>query len=326
MVGTYIITPNYNGKKFLKTYFESLFNQKYLDFKIIFVDNSLNNDSIDLIEEFYGDKIKEEKIIVVKNPKNYGFAKANNIGIKRAFLDDECEYIVFLNNDVKVVPEFLEELIICANKHPDAGSVQAKMIWAQNPKLIDSAGLEYSKNGIGFNRGAYKSVDKYDQEGEIFGCSGGAFLCKKDALTDIEMNKQYFDEDFFAYREDLDLAFRLRYSGWKACYCPKAVVYHYKGGTSKTIKDFTTYYSARNYAWLIFKNIPTSYILKHFYLIISFELANIGINLLRGKPIIIRAKIDAYKNLKKFLDKKKKIKKRVEFKELEKWFIMKWHD
>ncbi|AIJ04917.1 glycosyl transferase family protein [Methanocaldococcus bathoardescens] len=324
MAETYIVTPDYNGTRFLKDYFESLFNQTYQNFKIVFVDNSPNNDSIDYIKKNYEDKLKEGKIIIIKNPENYGFAKATNIGIKKAFEDKECKYIVCLNNDIKAEPNFLEELIKCAERHPDAGSIQPKMIWGLYPELIDSAGIEYSKNGLGFNRGAYEPVDKYNEEEEILGCCAGACLYRREALEDVKIDDEYFDEDFFAYYEDFDLALRLQWSGWKAWYCPKAIVYHYKGGTGGVISDFTVYHCGRNYTLTVFKNLPNQYIIKHFYLIILAELAQIGINLLRGKPVIIKAKIDAYKNLRKFLKKKKKIKKRVDFKDLEKLFIMKW--
>ena len=264
MVTTYIITPNYDGKKFLDKYFTSLHKQTFQEFKIIFVDNSTNNESVDYIKKNYYDDYNN--IILIKNPDNYGFAKANNIGIKTALKDEECKYIICLNNDTYVEPEFLEELINCAVKHPDAGSVQAKLIWGQNSQLIDTVGLEYSKNGLGFNRGAYESVDKYPDEAEIFGCCAGAALYRKQALIDIKINDEYFDDDFFAYYEDFDLALRLRWAGWSAWYTPNAIVYHYKGGTAGGKTDFTVYHEWRNYTWTVFKNLPSSYILKKSFL------------------------------------------------------------
>ncbi|MGZ7160822.1 MAG: glycosyltransferase family 2 protein, partial [Methanobacterium sp.] len=230
MTTTYIITPNYNGLHFLKMYFESLLNQTYEDFKILFIDNSDDNSSVHFIEENYDDELKKGKIILIKNPQNYGFARSNNIGIIEALKDEKCEYIICLNNDIKASPEFLEEIINCAKRHPEAGSIQAKMIWGKYPDLIYSAGLEYSKNGLGSNRGAYRSSEEYNHEEEIFGCCAGACIYKREALEDVKIDDEYFDEDFFAYYEDFDLAFRLRWAGWSAWFCP-SVVYHYKGGT-----------------------------------------------------------------------------------------------
>lgn len=324
MTETYIITPDFNGKKFLYKYFKSLFNQTYIDFKIIFVDNSPNNDSINYIKENYKEKLASDKIIIIKNPKNYGFAEANNIGIKKALKDEKCKYIVCLNNDIEAEADFMNELIKCAELHPEAGSIQAKMIWGLKPEFIDSVGLEYSKNGLGFNRGTHESSKKFNDEEEIFGCCAGACLYKKSALEDIKIDYDYFDSDFFAYYEDFDLALRLRWAGWSAWYCPKSIVYHHKGGTEDALSDFTVYHNWRNYSWNLFKNMPLKFILKNSYLIIPSELSQIGISIIRGKPVILRAKLDAYRNINKFLQKNKKINKKVSFDEIEKWFTLKW--
>lgn len=324
MTKTYIITPDFNGTKFLDKYFKSLFNQSYEDFKIVFVDNSPNDDSINFIKYNYSEKLALNKILIIENPENYGFAEANNIGIKEAFKDDECKYIVCLNNDIEAEPNFLDELIKCAESHSKAGSVQCKMIWGLKPEFIDSVGLEYSKNGLGFNRGTYESSEKYKKEEEIFGCCAGACLYKKSALEDIKINSDYFDSDFFAYYEDFDLALRLRWAGWSAWYCPLSVVYHHKGGTHDVISDFTVYHNWRNYTWNLFKNMPRIFIFKHFHLIFLSEISQIILSMLRRKPIILKAKLDAYKNINKFLKKNKKIKKRISFDEIEQWLIMKW--
>lgn len=323
MTETYIITPDFNGKKFLDKYFSSIFNQTYSNFKIIFVDNSPDNDSIDFIKENYSDKL-DSKIIIIKNPQNYGFAEANNIGIREAFKDKECRYIICLNNDIEAQPNFLEELIKCSKNHPDAGSIQSKMIWGIKPEFLDSVGIEYSKNGLGFNKGTYELSSQYNHEEEIFGCCAGACLYLKTALEDIKIENDYFDSDFFAYYEDFDVALRLRWAGWSSWYSPESVVYHHKGGTGGVISDFTVYHNWRNYTWTIFKNLPQGYIWKHLHLIILSEISQVALSLLRRKPVILKAKIDAYRSIKKFSRKGEQINKKVPFEELEKWFVMKW--
>lgn len=324
MVETYIVTPDYKGEKFLEKYFSSLLQQSYTDFKIIFIDNSPHNTSIDYIKQNYSTEISKHKIQIIKNPENYGFARANNQGIEEAIVDAECKYIVCLNNDTEVHKDFLEKLIATAAKHPEAGSIQPKMIWAQNPDLIDSVGLEYSRNGLGFNRGAYESVDKYQNGEEILGCCAGACLYRREALEDVKIDVEYFDEDFYAYYEDFDLALRLRWAGWSAWYDPEAVVWHYKGGTKQPLSDFTVYYNWRNYTWTIFKNLPIKFILKNFYIIISTEIAQIILNLIRRKSVILKSKVDSYKKITYFNNKQKKIKKKISFDDLEKQFICKW--
>ncbi|BAP61378.1 glycosyl transferase [Methanococcus maripaludis KA1] len=321
MVETYIITPDYNGITFLEKYFSSLFSQTYQDFKIVFVDNSQTMASFEFIEKNYEDKL-DNKIVYIKNPKNYGFAKATNRGIKKALEDSECQYIICLNNDIYAEPEFLEELIICAEKNPEAGSIQSKMIWGQHPELIDSVGIEYSKNGLGFNRGAYEPVEKYSVEEKILGCCAGACLYKRKALKDIEYNNEYFDEDFFAYYEDIDIALRLQSTGWKSVYCPNSVVYHYRGGTGGTLSSFNVYHSGRNYTYTLLKNMPPVTLLKNIHWAITAEFAQILINILRKKPVILKAKFDAYRNLFKMMEKRKNIKKIN--RKIENLFVLKW--
>jgi GT2 family glycosyltransferase len=322
MAKLYIITPNYNGMKFLDEYFSSLFSQTFKDFKIVFVENSPDCESIDYVKETFPSHL--EKIIFIKNPENYGFARGNNVGIQRALEDDECEYILCLNNDTVSTSDFLENLVHCAEKHPDAGSIQPLIIWGKNHELIDSVGLEYSQNGLGFNRGAYRPIDEYINEEEIFGCCAGACLYRKDALEDIQLHHEFFDEDFFAYFEDIDLALRLRWAGWSAWFTPNARVYHYSGGTAGDKTDFSVYHTWRNYTWTVAKNLPSNYIWRKFYLIILSELSQIALHILRRKPVIFKAKWDAYRNRGKFTSKGKMIKKSVDFKEVEKWFILKW--
>lgn len=324
MARLYIVTPSFNGLKFLEDYFKSLFSQTYQDFKIVFVENSVDYESIDYVKEKFSEYL--DKIIFIKNPENYGFARGNNIGIRRALEDEGCEYVVCLNNDTACKDDFLEKLIQCAEDHPDAGSVQPKIIWGKNKELIDSVGLEYSKNGLGFNRGSREPIDRYIVEEEIFGCCAGACLYQREALEEIKIGTEFFDEDFFAYYEDFDLALRLKWAGWNAWFCPESVVYHYSGGTSGERSDFTVYHLWRNYTWCVYKNLPGSYIVKKSYLIILSEIFQIIINLLRRKPVIFKSKWDAYRDIGKFTSKKKLIKRKVDFKEVEKWFVLKWRE
>lgn len=324
MTETYIVTPDYNGTKFLEGYFHSLFRQTYQDFRIIFVDNSPHDDSTRFIGKTYPREVETEKIVIIKNPENYGFARANNIGIHKALEDPSCRYILCLNNDTTSQGDFLMKLTNCAKRHPNAGSIQSKMIWGSNPELLDSAGIEYSRNGLSFNRGEYEPENHYNHEEEIFGCCAGASLYRREALEDIEDNGDYFDSDFFAYYEDFDLALRLRWAGWAAWYCPDAVVNHHKGGTKNARSDFTVYHNWRNYTWTLFKEMPTSYLMKNLHRILIAELSQVGINLARGKPVIFKAKWDAYRNIGRFLEKKKRIKRTVPLSEVEKWFVNRW--
>jgi hypothetical protein len=310
-----IIVLNWNGLKYTIECLESLKKITYPNYEVILIDNGSKENEAGVLEEKYKDYIK-----LIKNKENLGFAEGNNVGIRIS----NGEYILTLNNDTKVEPNFLDELVKCAQNHPQAGSIQTKMIFSQHPEIIDSAGLLYSRNGLGFNRGAYQSINEYTEEKEIFGCCAGACLYKRGALEDIKINDEYFDKDFFTNYEDVDLAFRLQWAGWKSWYCPKSIVYHQRGATTGVKSKFIIYHSRRNQIWTWLKNFPFSFILKNLHWLFITEIAQAGLDLLRQRPIGIKAKFDAYLNLGKILKKRGKIKKKVDFSEIEKWFILRW--
>jgi len=314
-----IIILNWNGLKDTIECLESLKKITYPNYEVIVVDNASKGNDANILKEKYKNYIK-----LIRNKENLGFSEGNNVAIRKVIEEKESEFILTLNNDTKVEPNFLNELVECAKRHSNAGSIQPKMIFSWNPQFIDSAGHLYSKNSSGFNRGAYEPVDKYNNEDEIISCCAGACLYKKEALKNIKIDNEYFDKDFFASYEDVDLGFRLQWSGWKSWYCPKAIVYHKRGATTGIRSSFIIYYSARNQVWNFFKNFPTSFLLKNFLWFLIAETTQISLNLLRKKPIILKAKIDAYRNLGKILKKKKQIKKTVDFSEIKKFLVLKW--
>lgn len=263
------------------------------------------------------------ELTLIKISENRAFAGGNNVGLKYVLGNINSNYIFLISNDIIVNKNFLE-IINFAEDHPSSGSFQPKMLWMDYPDKIDSVGLEYSKNGLGFNRGAFTQSNLYNNPEEIFGCCAGACIYRSSSLKDIEFDGQYFDEDFEAYYEDFDLSFRLRWAGWNSWYYPEAVCYHGRGKTCGVLSDFTVYHNWRNYNWVLFKNLPNTYLIKNFYWLLLCDLAQIAVNIKRGQLIIFKAKFDAYKSYRKFLAKKKRIIKRSNFKSIEKFFINKW--
>lgn len=318
-----IIILNWNGLKETSECLESLKKITYPNYEIIVVDNGSKGKDADILEKKYRNYIR-----LIRNKYNLGFAEGNNVAIRKVMQEGESNYILTLNNDTTVEPNFLEELVKCAEKHPEAGSIQPKMILARYPDYIDSVGLVLSKTGFGFNRGAYQKRTSFNKEEEILGPCAGAALYKVDALKDVMINDEIFDKDFFAYYEDFDLALRLQWAGWKSYFCPSAIVYHKKGATGGIRSKFTAYYRTRNQTWNLFKNLPSSFIFKNIHLILLAQFAQIGINLLKGRffllPSIIKGRLDGYFRLRRILVKKRKINKKVDFSEIEKFLILKW--
>lgn len=318
-----IIILNWNGLEDTITCLESLRKISYPNYEVIVVDNGSKADDVHILEKQYKYYIR-----LIRNRENLGFAEGNNVAIREVMRENESQYILTLNNDTTVEQNFLNELIKTSQKYSEAGSIQPKMILANYPQYIDSVGLELSKTGFGFNRGAFQNPDLFKNEEEILGPCSGAALYRMDALKDVIMDDEIFDKDFFAYYEDFDLALRLRWAGWKSYFCPNAIVYHKRGATGGVRNKFTAYYGTRNQNWNMFKNFPAEYIFKNLHLILLSQTAQIGINLIKGRfrllPAIIKGRIDGYSGLGKIFLKKKKILKRVDFSELEKFLILKW--
>lgn len=141
------------------------------------------------------------------------------------------------------------------DKNPKTGIVTSKILTADG-KRIDSTGDYLTAWGLPYPRGRGESdINKYDSDTVVFGASGGASLYRIKALREIGL----FDEDFFAYYEDVDLSFRAQWAGWRVRYQPAAVVYHQIGATSSKIKGFATYQTMKNQQLLLYKNLPRAY-------------------------------------------------------------------
>jgi len=259
-----IVVPNWNGEKSLADCLESLRNQTPTP-HIILVDNGSTDSSLQLTTDYS----PEVEIILLGN--NQGFAGGVNFGIKRS-LELGVDYIALFNNDAVADKRWLENLTQAMQNSPRSGIVTSKML-SGNGKTIDSTGDFYTIWGLPHPRGrGEKTTPKYDKDSDVFGGSGGASLYRTKMLRQIGL----FDEDFFAYYEDVDLSFRAQLAGWKVAYEPKAVVYHQIGGTSGKIKDFTTYQTMKNLPWLLWKNVPRGLLLK---ILPRFMLAYWGIYL-----------------------------------------------
>lgn len=259
MVQTAVVIVSWNGKHLLDDCLNSLRLQSYYDFRIILVDNGSRDGTDQFIKEHYSD------VEIIRLKENTGFAYANNKGISRALEDNNIKYIVTLNNDTKADENYLKELVLCAEKHPDAGAIQPKVINFFNKAMIDSVGILIYKDMSAINKGQKeKDSGQYEKEEEIFGASASAAMYLRDALINVALPsvpegdpmKIFFDNSYFAYYEDVDLAWRLRLAGYKAYYTPKSKVYHVHSATGKNYSPFKAFHIHRNQYYNIIKNLP----------------------------------------------------------------------
>lgn len=246
-----IVIPNYNGKHFMEPCLSSLSEQTYKNFHILVVDNASSDGSIEYMEENYPD------IELIKLQKNYGFSKAVNIGIQHS----RTPYVILLNNDTTVDTRYVEEMVKAIEKSPKIFSVSSKMIQMYHPELIDSAGDLYTLLGWGVCRGCGRPVSNYQKYDEIFTACAGAAIYRRSVFDEIG----YFDENHFAYLEDIDIGYRARIYGYYNMYCPTALVYHVGSGTSGSkYNSFKVKLAARNNLYLNYKNMPALQLVLNF--------------------------------------------------------------
>jgi GT2 family glycosyltransferase len=247
-VKTVVVVPNWNGLDFLADCLNSLVAQSAHNFSITVVDNGSIDGSRELMQHQY------PSIKVIMREKNYGFTGGTNPGIQDAIACG-AEYVALLNNDAVADKNWLQFLIETADQDPQLGCVTSKILQVGTERKIDSTGDFYSSWGLPFPRGRDEidqgQFDSADQR-LVFAGTGGASLFRTKMLHEIGL----FDQDFFAYYEDVDLGFRGQLAGWKAAYEPRAIVRHRLHATSARIPNFTRYHAHKNAIYVYHKNMP----------------------------------------------------------------------
>jgi len=239
-----IIIVNHNGSSLLDDCLNSLVAQIFTNYEVILVDNRSTDNSVQTAARIL------PTIKILSLSENTGWAKANNIGIRSA----NSEFVILLNNDTHADPNFLLELVRTVEGNPRVGMAAPKILNFYDPTLIDSVGgLLICRDGIAQGQGRGE-IDKgqYDHLQEALIPSGCAALYRKAMLNEIG----FFDESFFAYCEDSDLALRGLWAGWVAIAVPKAIVYHKYSATSGDYSPVKLYLVERNHFYVAIRNFP----------------------------------------------------------------------
>lgn len=247
MAGVSVVIPNYNGSRYLRDCLVSLNEAvaayKYGEAEIIIVDNASADDGIKIISECC------PAAELIRLDRNYGFSRAVNEGIKAS----SAEYVILLNNDTKVFPDFISNLIDAIRRDEGIFSVSARMLKMSEPELIDSAGDMYCCLGWAFARGKDKPAAVFDEKTDVFSACAGAAVYRRSVFDEIG----FFDEEHFAYLEDVDIGYRARINGYRNVYEPSASVYHAGSGISGSrYNRFKIDLSSRNNVYVAYKNMP----------------------------------------------------------------------
>ncbi|MBA7618477.1 hypothetical protein ES703_25804 [subsurface metagenome] len=324
----------YNAQGLIEPCLNSVLKQTYPNIEILIIDNASTDNTLKVISKF----VPHSQIGVglIENKKNLGFATGHNIGIKQS----RGGYVLCLNQDIVLDKDFVKYAVEAMEKNDKIGSVQCKLLKIRNinrpkSKTIDHTGLVILKNRRVIARGqGERDKGKYKAE-EIFGVDGAAPLYQRKALEDTKINDEYFDEDFFAYKEDVDLAWRLRLYEWKAVYEPKAVAYHLRTAGEKAVRNyisvakerrklskFAKFHSFKNDRLMRIKNELSDLFLRDIFYIIIKEIGAWAYVLIfehytwKAIKSLIKQIPNAWRKRKIIMKRK-----RVGVEEMKKWFI-----
>ncbi len=236
-----VIIVNHNAGDYLRPCVESLLGQTLINFECILIDNGSSDGSLATLPEL------DARFTIIKAGENLGFAVANNRAAERMSAD----WIALLNPDAFARPDWLEEGLAARSCLPNTAMVGSTQILALEPERFDGLGDEYHAFGIAWRAGFGKPVEEiFDRE--TFGpCGAGAFYDRE-----VFLALGGFDESFFCYHEDVDLAFRMRLAGYRCVQSASAIIDHVSSAISGRASDFAVYHGTRNRIWTFFNNMP----------------------------------------------------------------------
>lgn len=289
-----IVVLVFNGSAYLPGLFKSLRAQTYPSKEVIVIDNASTDGSVDWVRE------NHSHVRCIVRKKNVGFAAGNNIGIKEA----KGEYVLCVNQDTYLESKYLEYLVALMEADEQIGSAQGAILRAKKDDLqsltfgekkrtIDSLGLSIARSRKVENIGENAYFTPREAVSEIFGVAGTLPLYRKAALDDVALPKwdgpEYFSESFFLYKEDVDLAWRMRLRSWKAVIDMRAITWHERGLKKKTLlQNFSpaqhrkNMLSFVNHHKVIFRCDDLQNILRDFLPIAAREAAFLGMAALNG--------------------------------------------
>lgn len=336
----------WNSQAYLPNLLSSLEEQDTRDFMVTMVDNASTDGTVNWLQESH------PEVAVLRNFRNQGFSRAHNQAIAMVlsrWTESELDkrYVLVTNPDLEFSATAIRTLTEYMDAYPDVAACTPKLLRAfitsvdedrretERTNIIDSTGLTITKARRAFDRGAgEEDSGQYDMKTDIFGCSGACVMFRASALLASKCAGEIFDEDIFAYKEDVDLAWRMRRLGFRASFVPTAVVWHHRRAASapkaswlktlslrKSKSPFVNYLSTRNHGWVLWKNDEIGNALLHLIWWVPYEVAkSIGAlfswSAIKGEAASL---VGIPKMLKKRADLKDRIK--VSGSETRKWFV-----
>ena len=316
-----ILITTYNSARFLERCLESVRAQTHHPVELIIVDNASTDGTPDILAKY------QSQARIIYNKMNIGFAAAQNAAARLA----TGEWLLSLNPDVVLHPNFLAEAAAAAEGNPNVGAVCGKLLrWnpgapSEFTKTIDSTGIHFLRNLRHLDRGA-EDLDQgqFEIPEFVFGATGAAALYRNKMVQDIAIEGEFFDEQFFAYREDADLAWRAQLLGWQCLYTPRAVAWHVRCVTPERREELPlviNWHSIKNRFLMRAKNISFPLYARLFFPVTFRDAQVIGYCLLVDRRLI--SALTAVWKLRHDLQRKRRAiqsRRRVSDRQLLRWF------
>jgi GT2 family glycosyltransferase len=278
-----VVIPTWGQARWLGRCLEALSRQTLRDFEVIVIWNEARSDARPRIPPGLD-------LRLITNPKNVGFAAAVNQGIRLA----RAEYVAILNDDAFPEPDWLETLLDTVSRAADIGAGASLMVFDHAPDLVQSAGIAIDRAAICWDRLRGRPAAEAGTTCEVFGASAGAALYRRSMLDRLGS----FDERFFAYLEDADLAWRAGIAGWRAVYVPRARVRHVTSATLGEGSPAKKLLLGRNKIWMATKNAPAA----DLPVILAYDLAAVIYALVRRRdPYPLRGRLEGLRWVRAFL-------------------------
>src|SRR5580658_2503656 len=281
LVSVTIVT--YNSGRFIKRCLDSVLAQKYPNVEVVIVDNASTDGTVDILEPF------ADRCRIYYNEQNLGFAAAQNQAIALA----NGEWVLTLNPDVLLMPGFVQALVDAGTVDPKVGTVCGKLLSIlanfdlPEKELVDSTGIYFTPALRHLDRGS-QEVDNghYLNFEYVFGATAAAALYRRKMIDDISIMDEFFDPDFFVYREDADVAWRAQLMGWRCLYTPLARGYHVRAvlpGNRRALPPVINMHSVKNRFLMRIKNMTPDLYKRNWWSITSRDLVVLGACLLRER-------------------------------------------
>ena len=307
LVSVTIVT--YNSGRFIKRCLESVLEQKYPNLDVVVVDNASTDGTVDILEQF------AETCRIYYNTENLGFAEAQNQAIALA----KGEWILTLNPDVLLLKSFVQSLVDAGNMDPKAGTVCGKLLTIRasfdlpEKQLVDSTGIYFTPTLRHLDRGS-QEVDNghYLNFEYVFGATAAAALYRRAMIEDISIQGEFFDPDFFVYREDADVAWRAQLMGWQCLYTPLARGYHVRNvlpGNRRALPPVINMHSVKNRFLMRIKNMTPDLYRKNWFSITARDIVVVGACLVHEHSSL-KAFGFLARNWRRFVEKRREIMKR----------------